>query len=214
MAKPRNRLYTDEQIEFIKSNYKGTSHKCMAEMINAKFGTSYTPKQMQAFYKNHKLNSGLTGRFEKGNTPPNKGKKLSPEHYERIKATMFKPGNKPVNWRPLGSERVNVDGYIEIKVRDCKWGWDLKHRVIWEKANGPVPKGYRLMFLDGNKLNCTLDNLALVLPGEMKELINNRLITSDSELTRTGLNAIRLRREVRRLKNGRKEDRNPDNRGG
>ena len=32
--------------------------------------------------------------------------------------TWFKKGHIPANYRPVGSERVNADGYIEVKVAD------------------------------------------------------------------------------------------------
>jgi hypothetical protein len=35
----------------------------------------------------------------------------------------------------------------------------LLHKLVWEEANGPVPHGYELHHLDGNKANWTLDNL-------------------------------------------------------
>lgn len=56
----------------------------------------------------------IASRFSKGHIPQNKGKRMSPEVYEKVKGTMFKKGQDPINHRPVGSERVNVDGYVEI----------------------------------------------------------------------------------------------------
>jgi hypothetical protein len=36
------------------------------------------------------------------------------------------------------------------------------HHVIWEEHNGPVPRGYKVCFVDGNHLNCAIDNLELL----------------------------------------------------
>lgn len=42
-------------------------------------------------------------------------------------------------------------------------GKDIKlHRYIWEKAYGPIPKGYQLHHIDGNKRNYHIENLMLV----------------------------------------------------
>ena len=37
-----------------------------------------------------------------------------------------------------------------------------KHRYIWEKAFGPIPKGHCVQFKDGDTTNCILDNLYLI----------------------------------------------------
>ena len=59
--------YTKEQKEFlINNNYMKTA-KELAEMFNKKFKMNLTPQNIKTFRGNHKLNSGLTGRFEKGN---------------------------------------------------------------------------------------------------------------------------------------------------
>ena len=103
----------------------------------------------------------IAAQFKKGTVPPNKGKKMSAELYARCAPTMFKKGNKPHTYRPVGSERVNVDGYVEVKVADPN-KWRLKHRVIWEEAHGPIPKGHNVQFRDGNSQNLDLGNLYLI----------------------------------------------------
>ena len=54
-----------------------------------------------------------------------------------------------------------MDGYVEIKVAEPR-KWALKHRVIWEEANGPIPKGCNIQFRDGNKLNVKIENLYII----------------------------------------------------
>ena len=41
-------------------------------------------------------------------------------------------------------------------------GRKQKHRVVWEQAHGPIPEGYLVKFKDGNRMNCSIDNLYLV----------------------------------------------------
>ena len=105
--------------------------------------------------------NAVAHRFKKGSVPPNKGKKMSPEVYEKVKETMFKKGNSPVNHREVGSERINVDGYIEIKVAEPN-RWRLKHRFIWEQVNGEIPKGYNVQFKNHNRQDCRIENLYLI----------------------------------------------------
>lgn len=189
------RIYTDEIIGFIQENYIGTSYSIMADMVNEKFGTSFTKAQMKCFYGNHHLNSGLTGRFEKGHPPANKGRKqseyMTPESIERTKATRFKKGHTPQNHREVGSERINVDGYIEVKVAEPKT-WKLKHRVVWEEAHGEIPKGTAIRFLDGNKLNCSIDNLISVTREEHLEITRRGFVSENPEITKAVIGIAKL----------------------
>ena len=181
--------YSEEQKEFIITNNYGKYSKELAEMFNQHFNTNITAKEIAYFRRNHKLNSGLTGQFKKGNVAHNKGKKqieyMSQESIERTKKTRFKKGNKPKNYRPVGSERITKDGYIEVKVADPN-KWETKNKIIYKQYFGDIPKGHKVIYADGNKLNNDINNLILVSDNE--ELIMNRhkLRTEDIELTKTG----------------------------
>jgi len=176
--------YTSEQIEFIKQNVAGRGNAELTELFNKHFNLELGVNQIKGFKKNHKLSSGLTGHFPKGNVPFNKGRKgIS---YEGMKATQFKKGHKPWNYKPVGSERVNGDDYVDIKIADPN-KWKGKHILIWEAANGPVPKGYAIIFGDGNKRNFNLDNLLLVSRKQLVRLNQKNLISDDAELTKTGI---------------------------
>ena len=141
-------------------------------------------------YRNN-ISSGKTGRFEKGHIPNSKGQKMSKEQYEKCKPTMFKKGHIPKNHREIGSERITKDGYIEIKIKEPNL-WVLKHRLIYEEHYGKIPAGYSVIFGDGDKLNCNIDNLILVSRSELLLMNRNKLIKKDSSLTKTGLNIAKL----------------------
>jgi len=151
-ADKRAKLFPDEIVKFIKDNVSGMYNKDLTELVNKTFGTSYTVKQIDCYKTNHKIFSGLTGHFEKGHIPQNKGKKMKPEQYKKCAGTMFKKGHIPHNHRPVGSERIGKDGYIEIKVAEPK-KWKGKHVKIYEDYHGPVSKGCKVIFLDKNNRN-------------------------------------------------------------
>lgn len=100
---------------------------------------------------------GAGSRFKAGNVPPNKGKPM-PFHPASA-ATRFKKGLVPHNAKPVGHERLTKDGYLQILVEGTNpyTGYQrrhvLKHKWLWEQANGPVPKGMALKSLDGDRLN-------------------------------------------------------------
>jgi hypothetical protein len=108
---------------------------------------------------------GVAYRFQKGHVPANKGLRRPGWGPGRMKETQFKKGQVGSKFVPIGTLRVNSDGYIDRKIRTDKKGssnWRALHRILWEEARGPVPPGHIVVFKDGNKLNCVLENLELI----------------------------------------------------
>lgn len=190
--------YTDEMKQFILDNYKGRYNQELADLFNQKFNTNITSRMIKSYKANNKLNSGLTGKFRKGQTPHNKGKKMPKEVYEKVKHTMFAKGNVPPNHRPVGSERISKDGYIEVKVAEPN-KWRLKQRVVYEEAKGKIPEGCPIIFLDGNKRNFDIDNLRCITRSELLYLNCNGLNNSN-EITETGILMARLDRAKNKKK--------------
>lgn len=190
--------YTDEMKQFILDNYKGRYNQELADLFNQKFNTNITSRMIKSYKANNKLNSGLTGKFRKGQTPHNKGKKMPKEVYEKVKHTMFAKGNVPPNHRPVGSERISKDGYIEVKVAEPN-KWRLKQRVVYEEAKGKIPEGCTIIFLDGNKQNCNIDNLKCITRSELLYL-NCKGLNNSNEITETGIIMARLDRTKNKKK--------------
>lgn len=201
-------LTTKEQDDYMRSIAKGKTAEELRQILFDKFGIQFSASQMKNYRSRKGIVTGLDCRYKKGCVPVNKGKKMPSEVYARCSATMFKKGRKPNNWKPVGSERVeSKDGYILVKVAEPN-KWKPKHIVIWEQANGPVPAGYKIMFADQNKRNFNLDNLLLISKGESAQLNKNRMVFKDAELTKTGLNLIRLKMKLYRRKNENNENDN------
>lgn len=151
--------YTPEERAFLLEYIPGHTYKeIQAEFISC-FGWEISICQIKGYMGNHKINNGLTGRFPKGHIPPNKGKKG--QCASGCEKGWFKKGHIPKNHRSVGAERVNADGYVEIKVAEPNQ-WKLKHRVIWEEHKGEIPPNSVIIFVDSDKQNVTLDNLRLI----------------------------------------------------
>lgn len=198
--RPEKRITTPEMDAFILENYKGTGHKAMADLVNERFGTSFTKEQIKAYYARNKLDSGLTGRFDKGHEPWTKGKHwaeyMSEESQANSRRTCYEHAHIPDNLLPVGSIRKTKDGYLikKVKERGYQWErWKLLHRLVWEENNGPIPEGYIVGFRDGNKENCEPDNLVLMTMGE-NAVMNKRGYreTGSAEIADVGLSLIRL----------------------
>ena len=62
----RSKLWPEDVVEVLLANYKGRTYAEMLEILWEETGREYTQAQLKCYYHNHKLDSGLTGRFEKG----------------------------------------------------------------------------------------------------------------------------------------------------
>ena len=175
--------YTQEQINYLVSKIPGRSYRELIYLFYKRFEVNLSISQIKSFIGNRKLSTGRTGRFEKGNLPFNKGQKGLTWGG---KETQFKKGNKPHNYLPVGTERVNGDGYVDIKIEDPN-KWKAKHRIIWEEHNGTIPKGHAILFGDGNNRNFDINNLILVSLRQLHMLNQKNLIKNDADLTRSGL---------------------------
>ena len=195
-------VWTDEVIQFMIENYEGRDNIELAELLNEKFNLNTNGdrvcnvKSNLIRRKGINLRTGINrGCIQKGNIPMNKGKKwdeyMSKEGQMNSRKTCFKKGQVPINHREVGSERINVDGYWEIKVAEPNI-WKLKHRVIYEKEHGEIPKGSKIIFADGNKNNLDPSNLISVSYAEELHLNKRGLRFQDKELTETGLNIVKL----------------------
>lgn len=197
--------YTDEMRQFILDNYYGIKTEELTDRFNVRFGTQLSYTAMGAYKKRYKLISGLPRHFLKGHVPANKGQKMSPEVYEKCKGTMFKRGQTPATYRPVGSERIDGEGYVYVKVKDPKT-WKLKHRVVWETANGPIPKGCTVIFLDGDRTNCKLSNLKLIKRSELLVMNRYHLFQDSAELNDTAANLAKMIDVMSERKRGMKQD--------
>ena len=103
------------------------------------------------------------GCFKSGDAPWNKGTHYSAPGTER---TRFKKGHVPTSWKPIGTERVTKDGYLQRKLADTgnvARDWVAVSHIEWEKHHGrPVPKGHAVVFVDENNRNFSRENLELL----------------------------------------------------
>jgi hypothetical protein len=97
---------------------------------------------------------------------------------------MGKRGKQPWSKKclPLHSIRVRRErkssgrGWIEVRMIKFRMGgksglnWMPLARFTWEQMHGPVPKGMRVVHLDGNTLNDNPANYGLLTAGEVIRL--------------------------------------------
>lgn len=189
-------LLTAEQYEILWANIKDMTYRDQQAFIKEYFGIEVTLLQCKHMRNNHHRFSNRTGWFQKGYVPFNKGKHVWTDGCpESMKRTQFKPGNLPHNTRPIGYERVDKkEGYVFVKVPG-KRKMVLKHRWVWEQAHGPIPKGYIIIFMNGDRTDCRLENLKMI-PQSLNSIRNhNHLAANDKDLSEAGLHIAELIRK-------------------
>lgn len=184
-------VWSKEEKECLKQVTPGHHHKEIQELMNKKYNQNFTLNQIKAAIKRYELNTGFTGRFEKSHIPANKGRK----GVDGWEPTEFKKGHIPINHRTVGSERINVYDYTEVKIAEPN-KWRLKHQVIWGKHNGPIPKGHVVIFGDGNRRNFDPNNLILISKKQLLILNRNNLIQKNADLTKTAVIIANLYQKI------------------
>lgn len=184
------RQWTDEEWQYVRDNYANKSSQEIADHLKRSRTSIYMAAQILEIKKSaeyikislereaEKLKQiSQDTRFKKGHEPQNKGQKMSKDLYQKVKFTFFKSGHEPHNTKFDGYERIcSKDGYVYMRVNKGKFV--LKHRKVWEDVNGPIPKGHIIIFKDGNKLNCDINNLSMIT---MKENMERNRITKYPE---------------------------------
>jgi hypothetical protein len=80
-----------------------------------------------------------------------------------------------------GNARIHKTGYYVItSYKEGNHG-KLLHRLIWEDINSPIPEGYHIHHIDGNKINNDLSNLKLI---EISEHLSLHAIGSKSSVSK------------------------------
>ena len=161
-------------------------------------------KKSESSGRHNLLEGGKKFRFTPGHTPFNKGKEMPAETYDKVKATMFKKGNRPYNWKPDGTIVARKDAdqsgrvYMYYKVADSKW--ILYHNKVWIDHNGPIPNKSIVRFIDGNTKNCDISNLEMV---SMKEnMLRNSIQRFPEEIQQI----IKLTTKLNKTINGKKQN--------
>lgn len=175
--------------EWCVENCKGIHIAELAKLASKRFKTRISYEILKGYLSRHKICNGIDMTFrcegKVNRCKPKKGVRNSPN-------TEFKKGQLPFNTQEVGTEIIDANGYIKVKISDrrdrpSRFNWAFKHVLIWEEAYGPIPEGHMLTFLDGNKQNVNLENLALISLAENAILNKGKLRSNDPEFTKVGI---------------------------
>lgn len=180
ISRGKHRAFSQDEETMIRELYSDTNTAIIAEKLGRSISSIYGHAQLMGVKKSKAFirsicilpgsNVGKAYRFHKGHVPANKGKKMDPELKERIKHTFFQKGHIPPQTKYDGCISIRKDKRTGIPyqyIRIGKANWEELNRHIWEKVHGPIPKGFNVVFKDGNVMNCIITNLELISDAEL-----------------------------------------------
>lgn len=182
--------WTIREIEYLRKHYATTPTDVLAERLNrtAKAiinrankngitkGRNWQQWEVDVLYKYYKTHScpqiaEMLGRSTKGVS--NKVKRLGIKKPKKVKVQKQQKGK---NAKPIGTISTRLDKrsgktYQFIKTKDGKW--IPLARYVWIRHNGNIPPKYYIRFIDGDTLNCKIDNLMMITYKEHAQMNRN-----------------------------------------
>lgn len=170
-------LYSAEEDDWIRKHIDDWDYPEMTRRFNALYGTNIKSISDRAIRRLHLKKTVNRGNVKKG---------------ERRCVTTL----------PIGSERFNgQDVYVKISdsVNDCKdrrmpckhkdANWMRKDYIVWAAHGNAIPKDSNemLIHLNGDKLDCSIENLYLTSRKINLLMSKNKWFSTDRNITLAGL---------------------------
>lgn len=175
--------YSAEEMAWLEANRALSISQYHAAFVAAFARDDIEARHLHALRKRKGWKTGRTGYFEAGQEAHNKGRRCAPGEggrHPNAARNYFKTGHRGGRaaqvYQPVGAERV-MDGYLQRKVNDdmpFHRRWRAVQLINWEAVNGPVPKGYVLKCLDGDRMNVAPANWEAVPRGLLPRLNGGR----------------------------------------
>lgn len=221
-------LFNDKEKEYLIKNMEGHWARELTEMFNKEFDKNVSMKQIQVWRENHKLKNNVYEVFnkeeinflkevciknlvedviilfeEKFNKNITKNQVYAFKRKHNIKSGIdckFKKGVIQYKYKPVGTETITYEkGRKIVYVKVDENNWERKHKYIYEKHNGKVPKDSVIIFLDGNRNNFDIDNLALITRHESNIMAGERIYFKSKELNKVAIDIAKLKSKAKQL---------------
>lgn len=167
--------FTKKEDQYLRDNYLLLPSCAMSRMLERSKSSARQRMKLLGI----KVPAELIEQFKKqshfkvGIPASNKGLKqtqyMSAAAIEKVSKSWFKPGANPSNTKHDGVITMRLDKtkkrYQFIRVSEANW--IPLHRHNWMQINGAIPNGMKLIFKDGDTLNCSINNLELLTAAEL-----------------------------------------------
>ncbi len=210
--------FTPAEDDFLRENYLQLSYNQLAAGLNREMGSvagrlkllrlllpPEVRQQRQAVTNKNLLTHGAKNRFTKGHIPANKGKKMPPEVYEKVKHSFFQKGSNPASnvhfGQPYLYTRVNKKGITErlwfIQEGNCKRSAYLTYlcRQNGIDLTGKIP---RLVPGFDHSRPPTINDVTIVTNAQ--NMLNNTIHKYPEEVVKLIRVKTSLTRQIKKIK--------------
>ncbi len=183
------RKWTEDEDALLRERYPHESSKAIAAALGRSLSSVYMRAQTLRVQKTEAYVA--TTRWQVGHPALSRGRPFGPDnrptHFgdrnsaaRRAMLSRFQAGYRPQTEKPLGSLRLRTTRgltYLEEKYSmvgtNQSQRWRAVHRLVWEAAHGPMPRGHVVVFRPGMHTvlrdEITLDRLELVTHAQLLE---------------------------------------------
>jgi len=169
---PGGRPWTDDELAAFRALYPNTHNSELAAVLGRTEAAISNAAVKHGLRKSSAYKAAHSTQFAPGLVPWNTGQRYQPGG--RCAETQFRPGQKPPNWVPIGSLRVNRGGHLQRKIGDDPGGpnkrWRTVAELVWVEHHGPLPPGHIVVFKPGQFTSeleqITLDRIECITRAE------------------------------------------------
>ena len=165
----KKRNFTEEQVEFIRMGILDLPTRKLAEAYTKYFGEPLSQTELRRAMERNGIENP-----RKENLKLPVGTERYSKYYDCIIVKVKDVSVKGLPQKEYGKARNGM--------------WQLKQNLVWEKSNDKkLPKGYVVIFLDGDRTNYEPSNLyatALNVAGTVKRM---NMTSEDAEVYKTAL---------------------------
>ena len=219
-CKRKTHRWKNDEIEFILENID-LNRDVLAEKVNDKFGINVSKNAIEKYLSRNDLIHDKTIEFSKEeilyikeNFSIMKTEKLAICFYQKFGRNITTHKLREYANNVLGIKKDTIstkdcyevghesirDGRIYITVEKGKKKIP-KNRFVYEQYTGESAEGKNVMYLDGNPLNCSPDNLYALENVAFWTLLGNKMLFKENrELTLTAIKYAELMSELKRRK--------------
>jgi len=168
--------YGEEQYDFLRKYGGKLTTKELTKKLNARFNSSHSEQSVRTITKR----LGVTKDKET----------IANERIERSKVAI--------------GDSAWANGYEYIKVREGTGNfyknYERKCRIVWEEKYGKLPKGWQVVFLNGDKTDCRIENLMAVSNQITARMANGRgrsMWSENAEITKSAIAVCKLEQTIK-----------------
>ena len=189
----RYNTYSEQQIDFLKTNSFGRTRKELTMLFNKRFSTNKSIQNIKAFCNNRGFNCGNNGQYKNKHKPWHSGlsgdeykKHYTKESFERSHVGITNHRKYKIGDTVIRHGIPHVITSTEKKTPIDKRVMS-KRRYVYTQYHDKIEKGHKILVLDGDAKNVSLDNLYCVPDKYIPILNKNHWLTDNPEHTLAAL---------------------------